>query len=239
MKTSTAVILAAGRGTRFGDMTSDIPKGFIPFKGKAMVERSIRILIDQGITRIIIGTGYHAEQYEALALRYPQIETVFSPAFAQTNSMATLQCCRHAIGQNPFLLLESDIIYEPLAVRELLDSPHPDIMLISPVTKFQDQYYVEADPKGNLRNCSTDKGALTPDGELVGIHKISPTFFSAMTSEYETVMEKEPSLGYEFQILRTATTKIPMHVLSIQGLKWYEIDDASDLEYAERHVEII
>ena len=33
----TAVIMAAGLGTRFGKMTENMPKGFVPFKGEPMV----------------------------------------------------------------------------------------------------------------------------------------------------------------------------------------------------------
>ena len=50
----TAVIMAAGMGTRFGERTELMPKGFIPFKGKAMVVRSIETLIACGIERIIM-----------------------------------------------------------------------------------------------------------------------------------------------------------------------------------------
>ena len=73
----TAVIMAAGMGTRFGTMTEERPKGFIDAGGKPMVVRSIETLISCGIERIIIGTGYLREAYEALAIRFPQIECCF------------------------------------------------------------------------------------------------------------------------------------------------------------------
>ena len=49
----TALIMAAGLGTRFGKMTETVPKGFVECGGKSMVERSIQTLIDCGIDRII------------------------------------------------------------------------------------------------------------------------------------------------------------------------------------------
>ena len=49
-------------GTRFGDMTENMPKGFVMFKHKPMIERSIQTLISCGISRIIIGTGYKQER---------------------------------------------------------------------------------------------------------------------------------------------------------------------------------
>jgi len=112
----TAVIMAAGLGTRFGKYTELIPKGFVEYKNKSMVLRSIDTLIACGIERIIIGTGWQKESYEALMKKYPQIECVYSQKYAETNSMYTLYNCREAIGKDDFLLLESDIIFEKKAI---------------------------------------------------------------------------------------------------------------------------
>ena len=65
--------MAAGLGTRFGKYTEAIPKGFIEAGGKPMVIRSIETLLSCGIQRILIGTGYKKEAYEALNTSYPQI----------------------------------------------------------------------------------------------------------------------------------------------------------------------
>lgn len=228
--------MAAGKGTRFGDRTAMMPKGFIPFKGKEMVIRSIEAMIDAGIEDIIIGTGYHYEFYDKLAEKYPQVRTVFSPLFAETNSMQTLYCCKEAIAGRPFLLFESDIVYDPAILKSMMEDSAENIMLAAPVTKFQDQYYVEHDANSNLTNCSVNKDDLNPCGELVGIHKISPEFYSGMLESYSS--DKEPKLGYEFIILRIAKQSIPMKVLVADGLQWYEIDDPADLAYAETHVAI-
>jgi 2-aminoethylphosphonate-pyruvate transaminase len=57
-----------------------------------------------------------------------------------------------------------------------------------------------------------------------------------MTGSYSRTMDEEPKLGYEFQILRTAKSCCPMHVLNMPRLQWYEIDDTSDLAYAEKNI---
>ena len=220
----TAVIMAAGKGTRFGSMTETKPKGFIEFKGIPMVIRSIENLISAGIKKIIIGTGYHREWYDNLAEKYPQIQTVFSLRFAETNSMETLSRCKNTIGEDDFLLLESDIVYEPKALTSLLEDPHPDIMLVTPVNKFQDQYYIACDDEGNLLKCSTNKKAILsetgnePIGELVGIHKLLNAFYKNMLATYEYRIKWEEifqnnsypeKVGYEY-ILEDVATWMPL-----------------------------
>ena len=233
---TTAVILAAGLGTRFENRTKKIPKGFIPVGGKPMVIRSIETLISCGITRIIIGTGFGKETYEALAGKYLGIECCFSPRYAETNSMYTLYNTRGAIGDDDFLLLESDIIFNRTAIEEILTDGHPDIMLITPVTKFQDQYYVEADEAGYLTNCSTDKDAIQAQGELVGIHKLSSRFYKMMCEDYAQKADQLPKLGYEYELLHMSREISPLFVLNSSDTHWYEIDDELDLNYAEKNI---
>ena len=228
--------MAAGMGTRFGSMTEERPKGFIEAGGKAMVVRSIETLISCGIERIIIGTGYLRECYEALAKQYPQIECCFSERFAETNSMYTLYNCREMVGSDDFLLLESDLVFERRAITSLINCPHPDVMLITPVTKFQDQYYVESNEEGTLTNCSTDKSQVNAKGELVGIHKLSNSFYKKMCADYALKVDQMPKLGYEYQLLFMSQHKSPVYVLCEEGLKWYEIDDIDDLKFAEENI---
>ena len=232
----TAVIMAAGLGSRFGSMTEMMPKGFVEVGGQAMVIRSIETLLDCGIERIIIGTGYHREWYEQLTEHYQQVETVFSPRYADTNSMYTLYNCREVIGDDDFLLLESDIIFSRNAVTHLLDDQHPNIMLITPVTKFQDQYYVEHDGNGTLTRCSTIKDEVNACGELVGIHKLSAPFYKRMCEEYGRIVDEKPKLGYEYQLLWMSQNVVPVFVLNARDVAWYEIDDVDDLAYAEKNI---
>ena len=234
----TAVIMAAGLGTRFGKYTELIPKGFVEYKNKAMVLRSIDTLIACGIERIIIGTGWQKEAYVALMDKYPQIECVYSPKYAETNSMFTLYNCREAIGEDDFLLLESDIIFEKKAITSLIETPFEAAMLITPVFKFQDQYYVEMNEQCELINCSTDKNKIKASGELVGVHKLSNRFYQIMINEYAKIIDEKPKLGYEYQLLDISQRITPMHVLRLENLQWYEIDDEQDLNFAEANVQI-
>ena len=58
-----AVIMAGGKGTRLSSITKDvIPKPMVPFCGKPLIERSIELLVNNGIKDIIICVGYLSEK---------------------------------------------------------------------------------------------------------------------------------------------------------------------------------
>lgn len=225
--------MAAGMGTRFGNKTEFTPKGFIEVDGTPMIIRSIENLIENGIERIIIGTGYLQERFQELALKYPQIECCFSEKYAITNSLWTLCNCSSLIKGNDFILLESDLVYEREAIKALINNKYPDILLASDERKFQDQYFVDFDKNGYLKGCSTERCDLTVKGEFVGIHKLSFRFYKALCSYYNEVKDEYPKLGYEYGLLYIAKHQIPLYVLKIPNLKWYEIDDNEDLFFVE------
>jgi choline kinase len=151
--------------------------------------------------------------------------------------MYTLWNCRNLIHED-FLLLESDLVFESKAITSLLECSYESAMLITPVTKFQDQYYVEMDVQHVLTNCSTDPTTLNYSGELVGIHKVSHIFYECMCREYGKIVEAQPKLGYEYQLLYMSKHIMPMHVLLVEGLQWYEIDDERDMKFAEKNIRI-
>jgi choline kinase len=127
----TAVILAAGMGTRLRDEVEDYPKGFLRLGEQPIIEESIQRLVAAGIRDIVIVTGHCADYYERLAAGQDGlVRTVHNPRFADSGSMYSLYCARDAVDDS-FLLLESDLIYEQRALTELLIEPAPDAILLS------------------------------------------------------------------------------------------------------------
>jgi 2-aminoethylphosphonate-pyruvate transaminase len=231
----TAVILAAGFGSRLKGRTQHKPKGFLELEGISLIDRSIARLRKAGIERLIIGTGYLAEHYDELIWRYKdgfRIETCLSEQYESTSSMYTLFNLRGFLDED-FLLLESDLLYEQRALTLLLEDPRPDLILVSGYTGSRDEVWIEADEEGNLKNLSKDRSKLeTVFGELVGISKISRDTYRTACDLMRAEPELHAKLDYEGCLLRIAQEDHPIPLLKVDDLTWCEIDDEGPLTRA-------
>jgi len=59
-----AVILAAGKGTRMGGLTNEMPKPMLPVHGKPILEHILTGLMEAGLQDFFIVTGFRAEVIE-------------------------------------------------------------------------------------------------------------------------------------------------------------------------------
>lgn len=232
MAISTAVILAAGLGSRLKDRTKAMPKGFLEIDGLSMMERSIQKLIDVGITKIIIGTGYLSKQYDQLKVRYPQLITCKSEKYAETGSMYTLYNLRHLVTDS-FLLLESDLLYDKSGLSSLINDPHADIILASGMTGSNDEVYIEANDAGDLVNMSKITEQLNHiSGELVGISKVSlPTFQKMIDYADLQFSQGEMNIHYEDDFVGISN-EARIYIKKIEDYAWCEIDDEDHLKRA-------
>ena len=228
----TAVILAAGRGTRLQPYTFDIPKGFMPVGDERLIERSVRVLKESGIKNIIIGTGHLHEHYEQFA-KENGLTTFLSPDFATTGSFHTLIYGSDLI-KGDFLLLESDLLYHSDAIKRLLKSEKKDVILTSGFTNSNDEVYVEI-ADGNLKNLSKKKEDLNSiDAELVGIWKISMELLQKLQN-YHAEHANARNMDYEI-VISELSIEHTVNVLKIENLAWCEIDNQEHLERAKEQI---
>lgn len=231
-----AVIMGAGLGSRLKDVTKDMPKGFLKLNGDYIVEASIQKLIAHGIEKIIIGTGYCHEWYDDLAKKYPAIVTVLNPRYTETGSMGTLEVCAPLVTGD-FLLLESDLIYDSIALFALINDPHKDVVLGSGKTDSGDEVYLEVDKNHCILNISKKPEELNNQyAELVGISKLSLETLQAMCTFAEKHHQSHPKLEYESAMVGAANHGSSLFVRKIEYLAWREIDDASHLAMAQEKV---
>lgn len=242
-RVKTAVILAAGMGTRLYDVTNDlIPKGFLELNGKTLIERSIEKLRSIGIEKIYIVTGHLNEFYDELSKKYNFIETRRNRRYRTTGSMTSLSVLEKELDED-FLLLESDIVYEVYGLIKTAAFDNDDCVLLSGRTNSGDECYVEV-KANNLYKISKDKNEINEVyGELVGISKISLDLYKDMIKAYRNFIDEEKfstendngdikvtaKYDYENAIFDAAQNR-KVGYLKINDLMWGEIDNKEQLE---------
>ena len=225
-----AVILAAGMGLRMKEMGEEIPKGFIRLGGSPIIEHSLRALISCGIKEIMIVTGHKGGYYESLKATYPEIRTIENTKFADTGTMYSLCCARDFVDAD-FILLESDLIFDPGAITSILNVPYSDCLLLSGTTNGGDEVYVGA-VENRVAQISKDRIQVKdPVGEYIGIAKISKQLYSRL--QQITLSDSNPKLSYDMDCLVRIASEHPLHFLRMDGLDWAEIDDLKQFEWAQ------
>ena len=229
-----AVILAAGMGVRLKELNRGVPKGFISLADDVpIIERSIETLLACDVSDIIIVTGFMDEHYENLRSKYPQIKTVRNEKFSETGTMYSLWCARKLINKD-FILLESDLIFETRAIRELLESPVKNLLLITGRTEAGDEGYVEANGDW-VKQISKDKKVLgSIAGEFIGVSRLSYDFYLNLIRIAEKSFESDLNVSYDMDCFVTVAEKTPLGFLKIEDLLWAEIDDALQLKRAQK-----
>jgi choline kinase len=230
----TAVILAAGLGTRLGDLGKVAPKGFLQFGDRPIVEESVERLMTAGIGRVVIVTGFMKERYDDLAKRYKGvIRTIYNELYAESGTMYSLSMAYQAV-ESRFIWLESDIIYEQRALDVILQSPYDDTILVSGFTGAGDEVFVET-CKDKLTAMSKNREELGSDiaGELVGIGVMSLSFYSTLVEHAESLFQDSLTGHYEPALVDVAQTKT-VHCEVVPDLLWAEIDDENHLKRAKR-----
>ena len=66
-KVDNAIIMAAGYSARCMPLSNVMPKGLFRVKGEILIEREIEQLLEVGIEKIIVVTGFLAEKFEKTA----------------------------------------------------------------------------------------------------------------------------------------------------------------------------
>src|SRR5216110_248041 len=134
-----AVLLAAGRGTRMREMTTDLPKPMLEVRGKPVLQHIVEGLREAGVRGFLIIVGYRADTVQNFfgdGSRY-NIEIQYATQAVQDGTGRVVDLARNFAGDSPFVLNYGDILVDPANYKLLLDLPH-DVEAIISVTRGED-----------------------------------------------------------------------------------------------------
>lgn len=138
MSEATAIVLAAGKGTR---MRSELPKVLVPVAGRPMVRYVLDALRGAGVGRVVVVVGYRADLVREELADEPGVE--FAEQTEQLGTGHAVMMCREQIASSsgPVVVVAGDSpMLQPTSVAALLEAFDGDACLLGTVEK--------ADPTG-------------------------------------------------------------------------------------------
>jgi MurNAc alpha-1-phosphate uridylyltransferase len=174
---TTAMILAAGLGTRMRPLTNDRPKALVEVGGKALIDHTLDRLAAAGVETAVVNVHHFADMMEAhLARRMSGPRIVISDERAALlDSGGGIAHARALLGEEPIFVANTDVPWIEgetpalTALAALWDPAKMDIAILLAARErsigFERPEGFEADPEGRL----THSNATDPMPPLVNI----------------------------------------------------------------------
>ena len=116
-----AVILAGGFGTRLSHVVSNVPKPMAPVYGKPFLCYVIDRLVDAGVQRIVLATGYKHECIEAyFGSQYREAEIVYSHEDTPLFTGGAIRQAAAHLKSDDFVVLNGDTLFD-INLQQLYD----------------------------------------------------------------------------------------------------------------------
>jgi len=116
-----AVILAAGKGKRMKDLTTNTPKPLLTYEGKNLMQHKLEVLPDE-ITEIVVVVGYIGDlivetlgdNFNGKPIQYVEQDELLGTAHA-------LWQCQDILKDENFIVLMGDDLYSKGDLEKLID----------------------------------------------------------------------------------------------------------------------
>lgn len=145
------LILAAGRGARFGSITSDSPKSLIAYKGKPLlywtIQNTLHVFNKSDINIIV---GYQWQKFSTYSNNL-----FINLNWDKTNIMGSLSCAKKLLSKYECLVIYADIYFEAKAINLITQAEAPSVLNVVNWKKIWNLRFVN--PMNDLENFRFDK----------------------------------------------------------------------------------
>lgn len=237
-----ALILAAGRGSRLGEMTEALPKGLVELGGRPLLHWQMDALRQAGIQELGIVRGYRAE-----ALDLAGVQTFDNPRWQQTQMVQSLACAAEWLETFPCLLSYADILTSAACLAALAEAPGE--LVISSNQNWRALWQARfADPLSDAESFKTNgQGQLLEigsrahsldeiEGQYMGLLKITPVAWGWIAATLAAMPPVQADrLDMTSLLMALLQQGYPVQVLAVDA-PWLEIDTPEDLALYRQHL---
>ena len=231
----TALLLAAGTGSRLSPLTDGTAKCLVEVSGVSILERLVRALSLYGFKRLVVVVGHEADSVrDFLGDHYGNIEIryVVSRRYRTTNNIYSLWLARHVIDE-PFLLIESDLVFDESLLEQMLQ---PDRIAVSRQLPWMNGTTVKCG-KGEVREfCLGTKSRKAPDHfKTVNIYSFSRGTWRSICERLDKHIAARRTGEYYEAVFADMVSdgSLALAPVFFDPGRWYEIDTLADLNAAQ------
>ncbi|NOX33527.1 MAG: phosphocholine cytidylyltransferase family protein [Deltaproteobacteria bacterium] len=234
---TTAVLLAAGTGSRLLPLTRKSPKCLTMVNKISILERLVASLSLHGFKRLVVVTGHMENcirQYLKDRTYNLAIEYVFNPLYKTTNNIYSLWMARKTINE-PFLLIESDLVFDPSLLKDML---YPDRIAIARMKPWLNGSTVTINQFNAVDAFHSDSSNESNETryKTVNIYSLSLTSWYKVVEKLNQYILSGSVNDYYEAVFRqmVAQKQLSFQAVFFDGRPWYEVDTIEDLAAAER-----
>ena len=236
-----AMILAAGLGTRLGEMTRDKPKALVKVHGIPLLEIILGKLQKQGFDDIVINVHHHAEMIRNYLDEHPAEGIKIALSEEKERPLETGGGIRHArelLLDVPVFLIHNVDILSDMDLRELVKE-HIDSGALATlaVSCRKTARYLLADETGHLcgwENIATGEKIMTkkPEGQIT---QWGYSGVAVLSREVLFLLPEQDVFSLTHFFLQLASTRlVRISVLSMSY--WYDVGKPLIIEAVQQNI---
>ena len=239
----SALIVAAGRGSRMMPLTSEIPKCMVEVMGVPIIENMIRSLNKNGIFKITIVIGYLSDvlinhlKDKFLDNKFTFIKNDY---WDHSNSLYSLGLGLKKIIP-PYIVIESDLHFNPELISLIKDNRDEIATLLEPYNKMLSGTFAQIDERNKL-TCWLHESVRSSDFNLENSYKtVNVTSIPNIDlhnilckTVYETLDTNGAKSPIEYAMQKLITDEVSILGIKTNGQPWAELDTPDEIVIYEK-----
>lgn len=230
------VILAAGMAKRLRPLTDEKPKCLLEVGGKTLLQRTVDAMISAGVKEFVVVTGYRENMIrEFLTFNFQSsiFNFIDNVDYSHNNNIFSLWLAMQQLHGQEVLLMDSDILCDPEAVRRVARKSVPALAM-QQHELGEEEMKIVVDEAGRITEISKTCSPADAIGESVGIEKMTAEYTEAIYQELRKMILDEGLIDifYERAFERLIPQGHTFEVVDTTDLFSYELDTPEDLEKA-------